>query len=77
MKKFLFAVAMLALIGLVSSCSKTKVCHCTYTVNVLGYEQTSSTDKVIESGSCSDLEKDAATWEIPGLTTGSVHCEKK
>ena len=77
MKKIFLAIAALAMIVLGSSCNKTKVCHCTYTVNILGVESTSSSDKTIESGSCSDLENNVATWDVPGITAGSIHCERK
>lgn len=77
MKKLLLAVALLAFIGLGTSCSKAKVCTCEYKISLLTYEQTYSVDKIIESGSCSDLEKDASQWNIQGLSEGSVHCVKK
>lgn len=77
MKKLFLAVALVAMVVLGASCSKTKVCHCTYTVNLLGAESSYSSDKTIESGSCSDLENDIATWDVPGITAGSIHCEKK
>lgn len=77
MKKLFLAIALIGMVGLLASCNKTKVCHCTYTVNVLGVETTYDlADQTIESGSCSDLEN-AATWNIPGVTDATIHCEKK
>ena len=77
MKKLFLAVALLGVIGLCASCNKTKVCHCSYTVNVLGVETTVDLeDQTIESGTCADLEN-AASWNVPGITEGSIHCEKK
>lgn len=77
MKKLLFAFALVAIAILGSSCSKTKVCECTYTVNLLGSESSYTVEKTIESGSCSDLEKNAASWNVPGITEGSIHCTRK
>lgn len=77
MKKIVLAVAALAMIVLGSSCNKTKICHCTYSVNVLGFETSYSEDHTIESGSCTDLENDVASWDVPGITEGSIHCERK
>lgn len=77
MKKIFLGAALLAMIVLGASCNKTKICQCKYTVNILGYETTTELpEKTIESGSCSDLEN-AATWNVPGITEGSIHCEKK
>ena len=77
MKKLFLAVAVISLLGVATSCNKTKVCHCEYTISVLGVETTTDLgDQTIESGSCSDLEN-AASWNVPGITEGSIHCEKK
>ena len=77
MKKAFLAIGVIAMMVLGASCNKTKVCHCEYTINVLGVETTTDLpDQTIESGSCSDLEN-AATWNVPGVTEGSIHCEKK
>ena len=77
MKKLFLFLALVGLVGFATSCNKTKVCHCEYTVNVLGVETTTSLgDQTITEGSCSDLEN-AATWNVPGITEGSIHCEKK
>lgn len=77
MKKLFFAIGLVAFVCLGASCNKTKVCHCEYTVNVLGVETTTSLpDRTIEEGSCSDLEN-AATWNVPGITAATIHCERK
>lgn len=77
MKKVFLAIGVVAMMFLAASCNKTKVCHCEYTVNVLGVETTYDLqDQTIESGSCSDLEN-AATWNVPGISEATIHCEKK
>jgi len=73
MKKLFLAVALVAMVGLCSSCNKEKTCACTYTVDVLGVETTFDLgETVISSGSCSDLE-DPAVWE--GVE-GTISCEQ-
>ena len=77
MKKLFLALAVVGMVGLFSSCSKTKVCHCSYTINVLGVETTVDLDdQTIESGTCADLQN-AASWNVPGITEGSIHCVQK
>jgi hypothetical protein len=79
MKKVLLAIAVVAILGLGSSCSKQKTCHCTYTVEVLGVSTTTDLgDYTIEEGSCSDLEQNG-NWnaQIGGLANAAIHCTKK
>lgn len=77
MKKLFLALGLVAMVCLGASCNKQKTCVCTYTVEVLGVSTTMELgEKVIESGSCSDLEN-VATWNVPGITEGSIHCERK
>ena len=51
MKKVLLAIAVIALIGC-ASCSKTKVCKCSYKIGPLSYELPA---KEYEVKSCSDI----------------------
>jgi len=79
MKKVLLAIAVVAMMVLGASCNKQKTCTCSYTVNVLGVSSTVQLgEKVIESGSCSDLEN-AGAWNLQVGTLGDAtfHCEKK
>ena len=79
MKKVLLAIAVVAMLGLGTSCSKEKTCHCTYTVEVLGVSTTYDLEDVtIEEGSCTDLENDGR-WnaQIGGLVDAHITCKKK
>lgn len=79
MKKVILAVAVVAMMVLGASCSKQKTCVCSYTVNSgLGTSTVNLGEKVIESGSCSDLEN-AGAWnlQIGNLADATFHCEKK
>jgi hypothetical protein len=79
MKKVFLAIGIVAILGLGTSCSKQKTCHCEYTVEVLGVSTTTSLgDFTIEEGSCSDLENNGQ-WnaQIGNLANAKVHCTRK
>lgn len=79
MKKVLLAIGVVAMLGLGTSCSKEKTCHCEYTVEVLGVSNTTSLgDITIEEGSCSDLE-DNGQWnaQIGNLANAKITCTRK
>lgn len=79
MKKVLLAIAVVAMLGLGTSCSKEKTCHCTYTVEILGVATTTDLgDYTIEEGSCSDLENNGS-WnaQVGDLASAKINCTKK
>lgn len=61
MKKVLLAIAVVAMIGLGTSCSKEKDCKCTATVGGVSVEIGTYH---IEEGSCSDLETTIAGYQM-------------
>lgn len=78
MKKVLLAIAVVAMIGF-SSCSKEKVCKCSYDLTVLGNTTTVQLgEKTITEGSCSDLEHNGA-WnaQVGGIVGATIHCVRK
>lgn len=79
MKKLFLALGLVAMVCLGASCNKQKTCVCSYTVDVLGVSSTVNLgEKVIESGSCSDLES-AGAWNlnVGNLGSATFHCERK
>jgi hypothetical protein len=79
MKKIALAFGIIAMMVLGASCNKQKTCVCSYTATVLGITSTVELgEKVIESGSCSDLEN-AGAWNLQAgnLVDAKFHCEKK
>ena len=79
MKKIVLAIGIVAMMVLGASCNKQKTCVCSYTATVLGVTATYELgEKVIESGSCSDLEN-AGAWnlQVGALADAKFHCEKK
>lgn len=79
MKKVLLAIAVVALLGIGTSCSKEKTCHCTYTLEVLGISETYDLgDYTIEDGSCSDLENNGSlNAQIGAIAGAKLTCKKK
>ena len=79
MKKVFLAIGVVAMMVLAASCSKEKTCVCSYTINTgMGSGTVQLGEKVIESGSCSDLEN-AGAWnlQVGNLADATFHCEKK
>ncbi|MBR6878924.1 MAG: hypothetical protein IKM95_06035 [Bacteroidales bacterium] len=79
MKKLVFAIGLVAMVCLASSCSKQKTCVCSYDINVLGVvTNVPLGEKVIESGTCNDLEN-AGAWNlnVGNLADATFHCERK
>lgn len=79
MKKLVFAIGLVAMVCLASSCSKQKTCVCSYDINVLGnVTNVPLGEKVIESGTCNDLEN-AGAWNLSvgNLAGATFHCERK
>lgn len=79
MKKVILAIAVLAMLGIGTSCNKEKTCVCSYDINVLGTTTTVPLgEKVITEGRCSDLEN-AGAWNlnVGNLAGATFHCEKK
>lgn len=79
MKKVILAIAVLAMVGLGTSCSKEKTCVCSYDLNVMGITTNFPLgERVITEGRCSDLEN-AGAWNlnVGTLAGATFHCEKK
>ena len=79
MKRLALALGLVAMVCLGTSCNKQKTCVCSYDIDVLGVSShVSLGEKVIESGSCSDLEN-AGAWNlnVGNLADATFHCERK
>ena len=80
MKKLVLAIGLVAMVCLASSCSKQKTCVCSYDITLPGLATTTVQlgKKVIESGTCNDLEN-AGAWNlnVGNLADATFHCERK
>ena len=78
MKKVLLVIAVVAMIGF-ASCSKEKVCKCSYDITLLGNTTTVQLgERTITEGSCKDLENNGAWSAQVGTIAGAVfHCSRK